>query len=62
MMHFLNATEVLTNRVNCSGSTFNLTLRALLSYPQPLKLMNRGCDCVTLLKHGSNHIEYITAL
>ena len=26
MMHFLNATDVLTNRVNCSGSTFNLTL------------------------------------
>ena len=25
MMHFLNATDVLTNRVNCSGSTFNLT-------------------------------------
>ena len=39
MMHFLNVTDVLTNRVNCSGSTFNLTLfwrvvrdlRALLS-------------------------------
>ena len=26
MMHFLNVTDVLTNRVNCSGSTFNLTL------------------------------------
>ena len=26
MMHFLNATDVLTNRVNCSGSTLNLTL------------------------------------
>ena len=25
-MHFLNATDVLANRVNCSGSTFNLTL------------------------------------
>ena len=40
MMHFLNVTDVLTNRVNCSGSTFNLTLfwrgvrdlRALLLY------------------------------
>ena len=26
MMHFLNVTDVLTKRVNCSGSTFNLTL------------------------------------
>ena len=26
MMHFLNVTDVLTDRVNCSGSTFNLTL------------------------------------
>ena len=26
MMHFLNVTDVLTNRVNCSRSTFNLTL------------------------------------
>ena len=26
MMQFLNVTDVLTNRVNCSGSTFNLTL------------------------------------
>ena len=26
MMHFFNATDVLTNRVNCSGSTLNLTL------------------------------------
>ena len=26
MMQFLNVTVVLTNRVNCSGSTFNLTL------------------------------------
>ena len=26
MMHFFNVTDVLTNRVNCSGSTFNLTL------------------------------------
>ena len=26
MMHFLNVTDVLTNRVNCSGSTFDLTL------------------------------------
>ena len=26
MMHFLNVTDVLTNRVNCSGSTCNLTL------------------------------------
>ena len=26
MMHFLNVTDVLTNRANCSGSTFNLTL------------------------------------
>ena len=26
MMHFLNVTDVLTNMVNCSGSTFNLTL------------------------------------
>ena len=26
MMHFLNVTDVLTNRINCSGSTFNLTL------------------------------------
>ena len=26
MIHFLNVTYVLTNRVNCSGSTFNLTL------------------------------------
>ena len=26
MMHFLNVTDVLTNRVNCFGSTFNLTL------------------------------------
>ena len=41
MMHFLNVTDVLTNRVNCSGSTFNLTLfwrvvrdlRALLIKP-----------------------------
>ena len=26
MTHFLNVTDVLTNKVNCSGSTFNLTL------------------------------------
>ena len=26
MMHFLTVTDMLTNRVNCSGSTFNLTL------------------------------------
>ena len=26
MMHFLNVTDVLTNRVNCTGSTFNITL------------------------------------
>ena len=26
MMHFLNVTDVLPNRVNCSGSTFNLTI------------------------------------
>ena len=26
VMQFLNVTDVLTNRVNCSGSTFNLTL------------------------------------
>ena len=26
MMHFLNVTDVLRNKVNCSGSTFNLTL------------------------------------
>ena len=26
MMHFLNVTDVLTNKINCSGSTFNLTL------------------------------------
>ena len=26
VMQFLNVTDMLTNRVNCSGSTFNLTL------------------------------------
>ena len=25
MMHFLNVTDVLTNRVHCSGSAFNLS-------------------------------------
>ena len=52
MMHFLNVTDVLTNRVNCSGSTLNLTsfwrvvrdLRTLLvKLWSMFKVFNKPC-------------------
>ena len=38
MMHFLNVTDVLTNKVNCSGSTFNLILKSCARLARPIAL------------------------
>ena len=62
LMHFLNVTDVLTNRVNCSGSTFNLTfLKSCARLARPIlrlinmcyadadaSSLNRPLDCTTL--------------
>ena len=58
MMQFLNVTDVLTNRVNCSGSTFNLTLfwrvvrdlRALYAHCVGLLsiVLPQGCEAILI--------------
>ena len=43
MMYFFNVTDVLTNRVNCSGSTFNLTiLKSCARLARPIWAMTPG--------------------
>ena len=62
-MPFLNVTDVLTNRVNCSGSTFNLTLflRSCARLARPMARRGHVHCHIVVLRHTDFYRSEINA-